>query len=417
MNDSNNSVLDLEEFILEFEPNVPLLQAMLVTVFAIATLVFNLVLILAVVRTTYLHTKTNALLVSVSVSEVLLGLFDMPFTAVVLYKPALRFSTVLCDFVAFMTSLSMSSKSLSMLSVSVDRCIAISHPLQYSNYITKTSTIIITSSVWSISLVFALFPFMNIGRHNFLIIHGRCMVDFYFSPIFAIVKEVTCTVMPSLAVLITLFIVIVEARSHHRVTMIAQLAIAMYSGPSSMRGISYNRSTFRALRTYFIITCLYLVTCFPRSIYIIVTATNMRHSNSLFAFFAFLTYLCSVSTPLVITTLNIKFRQSISTILVRRNKIKPVTDHEPYTISTGLHTILEHSMVLTYVPTKGHKLSRVELRDEPVAGPSRMTSVVRLVPSRASVLHEVHSSSSSELMDTVSKPSHGIMRTTMLSPP
>lgn len=415
MNDSNSSVPNVKEFILEFEPSVPVLQASLVTVFAISTLVFNLVLILAVVRTTYLHTKTNALLVSVSISEVILGMFDMPFTAAVLYKPALRFSTELCDFVAFMTSLSMSSKSLSMLSVSVDRCIAISHPLQYSNYITKTTILLITSSVWSISLVFALFPVMNIGRHSFLIIHGRCMIDFYLSPIFAIVKEVTCTVLPSIAVLVTLFIVIVEARSHHRVTMIAQLTIAMYSGPSSMRGINYNRSTFRALRTYLIITCVYLVTCLPRSIYIIVTSTNMPRSNSLFACFAFLTYVCSVSTPLVITTLNIKFRQSISTILVRKNKIKPAADHEPYTISTGLHTILEHSMVFTYAPPKEHKVSRVELRDEPVAGPSRMTPVVRFVPGRVSVLHEVHSSSSSEMMVTVSKPSHGTMRNTMSS--
>lgn len=397
---------------MQFKPVVPVFQATVVTVLSWAIIVCNLVLIMAVTRTPCLHTKTNALLLSVAFSEVIMGIFVMPFIAAVLFKPSLRFSSKLCEFIAFMTSLSMSSKSLSMLSVSIDRCIAISHPLQYSCCITKTTTTALACSVWLISILFALFPLINIGRHSFVLVHGRCMIDLYFTPVFAVVKEVTCTVVPSIAVFVMLVIVIAEARSHHRVTLIAQLAVAMYSGPSTIRGINYARTTFKALRTYLVITCVYLLTCFPRSVYVIIDATEKHQSSSTFNFFAFLTYFCSISTPLLISTLNIKFRESIRSIFVWKNKVHPTTDQEPYTISTGLHTILEHSMGFAYVPlSKEHRQPKLEAIKEPLAGPSRLLPVVRFAPS---VLHEAHSSSSGEII--ISKPLHAVLRKSLSSP-
>ncbi|XP_045178814.2 beta-4C adrenergic receptor-like [Mercenaria mercenaria] len=412
MNASNHTIPDLEVFLSEFKPKAPVFQAFIVSVFSLTIILCNFVLIMAVARTPNLHTKTNALLVSVALSEVMLGVFVMPFIAAVLFVPSLRFSAKLCQFVAFMTSLSTSSRSLSMLSVAVDRCIAISHPLQYSSCITKTTTAVFAAGVWVISILFAILPQVHVGKHGFLTVYGRCMIDLYLTPVFAIVKELTCSLVPSIGVLVTFIIVITEARSHNRVTMIAQLAIAMYSGP--LRGINYTRTTFKALRTYLVISCVYLLTCFPRSLYVIVVAATSNHSNSLFTFFSFLTYFCSISTPLVITTLNIKFRQSISTIFVRKNKVNPVSDHEPYTISTGLHTILEHSMVFPCVPLAEQKNTKTESFREPKAGPSRLEPIVRFQPRRISVLHEAQSSSSSDV--TVIKPVHAVLRKTLSSP-
>jgi hypothetical protein len=87
---------------------------------------------------------------------------------------------------------------------------------------------------------------------------------------------------------------------------------------------------------------------------------------------------------------------------------------EPYTISTGLHTILEHSMVFKCVPNKDQKFSKMSSFREPVAGPSRQLPIVRFQPRRVSVLHEAQSSSSSGI--TVMKPGHAVLRKTLSSP-
>ncbi|XP_060560985.1 probable G-protein coupled receptor 21 [Ruditapes philippinarum] len=412
LNISNDSLQSFHNMSGEFKPKVAIFQAIVIILFSMAIIVCNVVLIMAVLRTPNLHTKTNALLVSVSLSEVMLGVFVMPFIASLLIKPSLRFSSGLCDFIAFMTSVQASSRALSMFSVAVDRCVAISHPLQYNSCITRKTITLFAAIVWILSIIFAVFPYINVGKYSFLTVYGRCMIDYHVSSVFAIVKEVTCTLVPSIGVFITFVIVITEARSHHRVTMIAQLAIAMYSGP--VRGVNYTRSTFKALRTYLVISCIYLFTCFPRSLYVISVSANQRHSNSLFTFFTFLTYICSISTPLVISTLNIKFRQSIVTLFESKNKVNPISDYEPYTISTGLHTILEHSMVFKCVPNKDQKFSKMSSFREPVAGPSRQLPIVRFQPRRVSVLHEAQSSSSSGI--TVMKPGHAVLRKTLSSP-
>ncbi|KAL4217088.1 hypothetical protein ACF0H5_023544 [Mactra antiquata] len=418
--DEINVTTNLSDYLyVNFEPNAPVIQAILITLLSLATVVTNLILIIAVARTTFLHTKTNVLLVSVAISEVITGLFVMPLTAMLLYIPVLRYITSLCDTIGFMTSLSRSSKSLSMLSVSIDRCIAISYPLQYSSFMSKTSIAFTVTTLWIISFVFAIFPLSNLGKYGFINVHGRCLIDFYLSPVFAIVKEVVCAIIPSFLIFISLIVIIIEARSHHRVTMIAQLAIAMYSGPATKTpGINYARSTLRAMRTYLIITCIYLCTCLPQSVYIIIVAGRRKQSDSIFTILSFLTYICSISTPVVIMTLNIKFRESIMTILSRTNKIQPINDHEPYTISTGLHSILESSIGFKCV-TSNERIRPLRMDftsfDINLPGPSRLEPSVRFIPRKVSVLHEVQSSSSSELSMTFkSKPA--VLRKTLSSP-
>lgn len=398
-----------------FPPALAVSMAVILTMFCIATLACNAVFVTAVLRTTYLHTKTNALLVSIAGSEIILGLFVMPSAAAVLFKQKIQFLYSFCEFTAFMTSLSHSSKSLGILTVSVDRCIAVSHPLQYSSWVTKTSTTVFIISVWSISLLFAIFPLAGLGVYGFSHYYGRCMVDFDLSPVFAMVKELICTIIPALGIFVSLVIIISEARSHHRVTTIAQLAIRMYSGAAAMPGVKYSRSTYRAMRTFLIITLIYLLTCFPRSLFIVIVSGKKTRSLTAFYIVSYLTYICSVSTPLVITTLNIKFRQSIKTLLEARNKVKPM-ETETYTISTGLHSVLEASFVFKYVPHKdslGHRVMKRRQSDEEFQNNSR---AVRFQPRRVSVLNEVQSSSSGERNSVTIKTTHAPLRKTLSSP-
>lgn len=375
---------------------VSVLVGIFISVLAVATFLANIILISAIVKTSFLHTKTNVFLVCIASGEIITGTFVMPFSSLTFYDPNLTFSSRVCELIGFMTSLATSVKSLSLLSVSVDRCVAISYPLQYGNVITKRMVAFLVSIVWTISVLFATLPLLGVGNYTFMEYHKRCLLDYSTFPHFALTKEVVCVIVPSVIVIISLVIIVAEARSHHRVTAIAQLAIAMYTGPASTSGAKYARSTYRALRTFLIISIVYLLTCFPRSVYVAVAVGERTYSNTAFLVLTFLTYVCSLATPVVITTLNIKFRQSIKLLCQKQNKVRPYGEQtDAFTISTGLQSVLEASMAFSHVPP----LEQVRKVTRESASHVTTRRVVTFQLRHVSVIPSVHHSNSIEIKE------------------
>ena len=394
-------------------PDVSIFLGVLVALLSVTSTLANVLLITIIVRTPSLHTKTNAAIVSISVSELLVGAFVMPVKSSSLFYPQRQMPSSLCDFVKFMSYLTVSSKSLGMLSLSIDRCVAVSHPLQYASCITKSTSIAFLSCVWVMGISFAVLPLAGIGTYLQFPDQENCPVISNKSIVFPIIFELTFVVVPSTIIAINVLIVLVEARSHHRVITIAQLAIAMYSGPAAASGINYSRSTFKAMRTYLIICNVYLFACFPRSIYTVAVLVNIgSYHSTAYNLFTLLFYACCITTPLVISTMNSKFKQSIKALFKRKNRVKPQADIEPYTITTGLHSILETSMVLKFVSHNDTVKSSV--RDNVRPGPS-VDPVVTFAKRKISILNEIHSSSSSDV-PSGSKSVHIQLRKSLSSP-
>ncbi|KAH3754160.1 hypothetical protein DPMN_188823 [Dreissena polymorpha] len=409
----NESLTEDSEFLMS--TSVSIFLGVLALLLAIGTLVANTLLIAAVFRTTYLHTKTNAFLVCVSASDIIFSVFVMPFSAVVFYVSSITLNVPLCKFVAYMTSLSRAGKSLSMLGVSLDRCIAISHPLQYSAFVTKKTTSAFISVIWFVSAGFALLPLINVGNYGFVEMYGRCLLYEHSSPAFTVVKETLCTIVPSCIILVTLVIIMVEVRSHHRVTAIAQLSVVMYTGPRGGQAINFNRSTYRAMRAFLIITAIYLCTCFPHALYIVLAAGNQRHSKTFIRLVYFLYYVCNISTPLVITTLNIKFRQSIKSLFKPHNKVVPLRETEVYTISTGLQSVMEASIAFSHITTKDLAVNRLTRTEMPLPGmSSKSPMVAHFQPKRVPSLLDIRSSSDSASCNVII--AHAPLRKSSSSP-
>ena len=372
--------------------NAVVISVVIVTaVLAVVTTIWNCILIFIIARTPVLHTLTNALIVSLAIGELLAGVVVMPFSAATWFHESQPFSSTVCSFVGFMTSLHSSSISFGILTVSLDRCVAISRPLQYSRYINRNSVIAMISAVWSISLVFSLFPVFGRGSYGYSHYYRRCITQMFVQTSFSVVSFITCQVLPAFVIIITLIIIVSEARSHHRVIAIAQLAIAMYSGPAAAAGFNYSRSTFRAMRTFLVITIMYLVSYLPLALYsLIVIGNRSLQSNSTFIVLTLMSFVCCLATPLIITTFNSKFKLSIQMMFQRKTKVAPGhVDSDTFTISTGLHSVLD-----TSVGMKLKQTGSMICDTEQVPGTS--SRGVRLFPQRRiSVLPEVNSSSSS----------------------
>ena len=385
MNSSSHGITRLED---TFSEAVVIFLVVVTALLAVVTSLWNSILIIIIVRTPILHTVTNAIIVSVAFSNLLIGSLVMPFTATTWYYIHLPFSDDVCSFVGMMTSLCEASVSYGILAVSLDRCAAMSRPLQYNHFINKRSISIMLCILWSLSLVFSIIPIFGWGNYIYSNNYKICMIDLLVFRSYSLMTLTTCHLLPAVAIVTTLLIIVNEARSHHRVITVAQLAIAMYSGPATANGFNYSRSAFRAMRTFLIIIVIYLTLFVPLPLYkLTVIADDSAESKTVFIILAILSFTSCLATPVTISTLNGKFKLSIQLMFKRNNRVRPrAAESEAFTISTGLQSVLEASM--KFIP--GSHSSRDHTA---VPGTSGQT-VSRFSQRKISVLPEVNSSSS-----------------------
>ena len=386
-----------------FSEAVLIFLVSIITLLAVVTSLWNSILIFIIVRTPILHTLTNVIIVSIAFSNVLIGLLVMPFTAITWYYRFLPFSDGMCSFVGMVTSLCEASVSYGILAVSLDRCAAMSRPLQYNHFINKRSISTMLCILWSLSLAFSFIPLFGWGNYIYSNNFDLCMADLLNFRSYSLTTLITCHLLPSVAIVTTLLVIVNEARSHHRVMTIAQLAIVMYSGPATANGFNYSRSTFKAMRTFLIIICIYLTLFLPLPLYKLSVVANVSvESKKAYFTLTILSFVSCLGTPVTISTLNGKFKLSIQLLFKRAHRVRPsAVESETFTISTGLQSILDNSM--KFIP--GSHLSRDQ---KAVAGSSGQI-VSRSSQRKMSVVPEVNSTSthtpSSDKADNLRKSS------------
>ena len=100
-----------------------------------------------------LHTPTNVFLLSLAVSDLLVGLVVMP-TAVVTMQSCWFLGKITCALLMLLSFIVTSSSVGSMLLISVDRHVAICAPLHYSSMITPSRAKICVSLCWICSVIY-----------------------------------------------------------------------------------------------------------------------------------------------------------------------------------------------------------------------------------------------------------------------
>ncbi|KAI4900225.1 hypothetical protein NFI96_006416 [Prochilodus magdalenae] len=173
----------------------------------------NLLIIISVGYFKQLHTPTNMLILSLAVSDLLVGLFVMPFHFLWLIESCWIFGHVFCvlfNFVSFqLTSVSVGNVAL----IALDRYVALSHPFLYSKDSTATVVHTVILLTWLFSLVYNLAMFYVGGNFTDLVMcPGECLyflgeADSFVDLLFVVI--VPCTLMVVLYVQ-----VFVIARKH-----------------------------------------------------------------------------------------------------------------------------------------------------------------------------------------------------------
>ncbi|XP_044221979.1 trace amine-associated receptor 13c-like [Thunnus albacares] len=278
-------------------------QIILLSSFSLLTVALNLIVIISVSHFRQLHTPTNLLLLSLAVSDFLVGLLLMP--GAVLPQTSCWFlgdlMCLLCNYVAFMIN---SSAIGNIVLISVDRYVAICDPLHYTTRITVRRVKLCVCLCWFFSALYSIFSVKNVltqpGKYNSC--QGECVVLIDY--ISGVVDLVLSFIVPVTIIIILYMRVFVVAVSQAR-AMRSRVAVVTLQVSLTLTS---KKSELKAARTLGILVVVFLICLCPYYIAIFAGNNSLNTSSAFFVLYLF--YLNSCLNPVIYTLFYPWFRKA-----------------------------------------------------------------------------------------------------------
>ncbi|XP_019614159.1 PREDICTED: 5-hydroxytryptamine receptor 6-like [Branchiostoma belcheri] len=245
----------------------------LLSIIVAITVVGNILVLLAVATHRSLQTLSNVFLVSLCVSDLLVGaLVAPPAVAVTLYGEWI-FSPGFCAVWVSFDVMLCSASILNLCVISLDRYIQITRPLQHDVYMTNTRAGILIALAWLLA-IFASFPPITLGWHEHaghpslsdltaFTPQPQCIFD--PSKTYALTASIVTFYIPLAAILFTYSRIYKEARS--QATRVASLNKQFRNESRRKNGKRGSQpigpASTKAIRTLGVILGAFMVTWLP----------------------------------------------------------------------------------------------------------------------------------------------------------
>ncbi|XP_068602251.1 trace amine-associated receptor 13c-like [Brachionichthys hirsutus] len=275
---------------------------------SIVTVFLNMMVIISISHFKQLHTSTNLLLLSLAVSDCIVGLFIV--FQIDLIDGCWFSGDIICAVYSVLGHVMTASSIGTMVLISIDRYVAICDPLHYSTKVTIKIIHVCICLCWMFSiLVHCLFLKDNLekpGRFNSCV--GQCVIILDFAS--GLADTILSFIIP-----VTVIVVL-----YMRVFMVAvSQARAMRSHVTSVtikRSVkaTAKRSELKAAITLGVVVVVFLICVCPYFSVLLSGQDSMLDASSL-AFIICLFYLNSFLNPLIYALFYPWFRKSIKIIV------------------------------------------------------------------------------------------------------
>lgn len=273
----------------------------------------NILVIGLFVRRRPLRTKTNLLLVSLSVSDLMMGLLGIPMSTACNALVGYRSFSGLCITAAAVYRFIAVSTIFHILIITAERYVSVIYPLKYASIVTKKRIIALITSVWVFSLFVAL---IQLSWQKFDHFTSRDPTKLRLGLIYNIAGIVVCLLLP--LVLMLFFYARMFNVIRHQAEQIRKLN-KLQESCSSARGKPALAATKRAITIFALM--LGIFTCCWSSWYIELLQ-NYLGQNVFYAMsvdwimaFDFFRFSTSFINPMLYTFLKKDFRAELRLII------------------------------------------------------------------------------------------------------
>ncbi|XP_046729916.1 trace amine-associated receptor 6-like [Silurus meridionalis] len=219
----------------------------------------NLLVIISVLHFKQLHTPTNMLVLSLAVSDFLVGALIMPFMLIWMVESCWIFGRVFCTFFVFVGCVLISLSIYIVALISVDRCLALSNPFFYTNTITRRTMSIVVYFNWCVCLMYIItFFYFNGNFMDLVMCPGECI--YFVNEIWTVIDIIFSFIFPVSVIIILYSRVFLIAKKH--ATAIRELN--NHTRPQTQKITSHSmKSERKAAKVLGILVAVFLVCLFP----------------------------------------------------------------------------------------------------------------------------------------------------------
>eukprot|EP00063_Salmo_salar_P070681 XP_014045516.1 PREDICTED: trace amine-associated receptor 13c-like [Salmo salar] len=222
------------------------------------TVFLNLLVIISISHFKQLHTPTNLLILSLAVSDLLVGLIVIPVMTVAVMESCWDFGEYFCAFHFYISFLCTSLSLGNLVLISIDRYVAVCNPLLYHSKITTTRMMCCISVTWCCSIIYDAAIIKNLVNVQ---VPSKCLTEcFIFEGItWGNIIDVVFTMVVPCSIIITLYMkIFVVARSQARKVFSKEAASV-----SGVKTVQANKSETKAAKTLSIVVLNYLICWIP----------------------------------------------------------------------------------------------------------------------------------------------------------
>ncbi|XP_038566113.1 trace amine-associated receptor 13c-like [Micropterus salmoides] len=294
------------------KPTLPRSEAVflntLLSSISLLTVALNLLVIISVFHFRQLHTPTNILLLSLAVSDFLVGLLLMP--GEILRKTSCWFlGDLMCSLYKYVSYIITSASVGDMVLISVDRYVAICHPLHYTTRITERRAKLCVCLCWFCSVLYSsLFVKYGLTQPDrYDSCYGECMIIINY---IAEAIDLVLTFIVPITVIIVLYMrVFVVAVSQARAMCSHITAVTLQRSVTP----TAKRSELKAARTLGILVLVFLICLCP--VHCVSFAGDNALNASSASYVLYLFYFHSCLNPVIYALFYPWFKKAIIQIV------------------------------------------------------------------------------------------------------